>query len=64
MNRSLKFRAWNKKTKEWHGASDPNNLTFYGFHIFGECALLCAPKVEDLQYLEITQFTGLRDKNG
>jgi len=62
--RSIKFRAWDKKRKEWYGESDPNILTFKGFAIFGECTLLCTPLCDDLQYLEITQFTGLLDKNG
>lgn len=61
---SLKFRAWDRKRKEWYGSSSDDILTFYGFGIFGECTMLCMPPVEYLQYLEITQFTGLLDKNG
>lgn len=61
--REIKFRAWDKKRKEWYGADDPNNLTFYDFHLFGECTLICPPRCEDLQYLEVTQYTGLKDKN-
>lgn len=58
------FRAWDKKRNEWYGESNPNMLTFKDFAIFGDCTLLCTPRIEDLQYLEITQFTGLTDKNG
>lgn len=61
--RKIKFRAWDKKRKEWYGESDPYSLTFYGFHIFGECTMLCGPKTEDLEHIEITQWTGLTDKN-
>ncbi len=62
--REIKFRAWDENRQEWYGASDPHSGTFYGFHIFGECTLICSPKAEDLQHLVITQFTGLKDKNG
>lgn len=64
MTREIKFRAWDKKRKEWYGASDPEITTFYGFHLFGECTGFCYPSIEDLEHLEITQFTGLYDKNG
>ena len=47
-----KFRVWNKKTNDWH----KTELPFYGFHIFGECTLVCPPKLEDLEHLEIEQF--------
>jgi uncharacterized phage protein (TIGR01671 family) len=62
--RDLKFRAWNKKTNEWHGESSDVILTFKDFHIFGECTMLCTPKCDELQHLDITQSTGLKDKNG
>ncbi len=62
--RLIKFRAWDKKREEWYGESEPSTLTFKGFAIFGECTLLCTPRTDDLQHLEITQFTGLLDKNG
>lgn len=64
MSRVIKFRAWDKSRNEWYGASNPESLTFYGFHVFGECTLLCSPSCEDLQHLVIEQFTGLLDKNG
>lgn len=61
MTRTLKFRAWDKKRKEWYNASDPDSTTFYGFHLFGECTGFCYPSIEDLEHLEITQFTGIHD---
>ena len=64
MSREIKFRAWDKKRKEWYGASDPSSLTFYGFHIFGECVTSCQPPLEELQNIILSQFTGLYDENG
>ena len=61
--RELKFRAWDKKRGEWYGQNNPHSLIFKDFHIFGECTLMCSPSVEDLQHLEITQYTGFKDKN-
>ena len=63
--REHKFRVWDNKRNEWYGASNKeHSLLFYGFHIFGECTLLCSPPLDDLQYLEIDEYTGLKDKNG
>jgi len=55
-----KFRAWDKKNKRWF----KTELPFYGFHIFGECTLVCPPSLDDLEHLEITQFIGIEDGNG
>ena len=60
MSREIKFRAWDKKRLCWY----KTELTFVGFHIFGECTMICPPPIEDLKDIEITQFTGLKDKNG
>jgi uncharacterized phage protein (TIGR01671 family) len=68
LNRQLKFRAWDTKTKKFLET---------GFHIFGEVTCfdligqhlaenLCGAKtsLERLNDVRITQFTGLLDKNG
>ena len=59
-----KYRAWDKKEGCWYGVDDPHMLPYYGFHLFGECTMLCGPSLEYLQHLEITEFTGLIDSNG
>lgn len=73
MMREIKFRAWDKKRKEWYRrlgwerscfSGCPEVLTYYGFHLFGECTLIEPPTTGDLRYLEITEWTGLKDKNG
>jgi|ERR1041384_2380726 uncharacterized phage protein (TIGR01671 family) len=60
--REFRFRVWNKKKKEWiHGPNQECNL-------FGECILLGGfmdkTSLEDLDFCEICQFSGLKDKNG
>ncbi len=57
MNRPLKFRAWDVVKKEWI-AED--------FSIIGEITVFDVVKqyqLEQLNDIEITQFTGLKDKN-
>lgn len=62
--REHKFRAYDKKEKRWLH----NYETLGGCSIFGETILLGAwmseVRLEDLNYVEVTQFTGLRDKHG
>ena len=58
--RTMKFRAWDSKNKKF-----PLGLT--GFHIIGECTvfdLVNQYRLEEALELEITQYTGLTDKNG
>ncbi len=62
--RTLKFRAWDRKKREWYGSSSENSLTFNGFDIFGECTMVCPPALSDLQHLIVTQFVGFQDKDG
>jgi uncharacterized phage protein (TIGR01671 family) len=58
--REIKFRAWDKANNRWY----VTELEFKGFSLFGECMLICPPRLKDLQNLQVTQFTGLLDKNG
>jgi len=60
MKTIYKFRAWDNKENCWY----KNELSFYGFAIFGECTMLYTPPVDYLQHLVITQYTGLKDCNG
>jgi len=68
MERVIKFRAWDKRKKQWVSV---------GFHIFGETTLFrlnesyCLENrengegsLERMNDIEVTQFTGLTDKNG
>ena len=55
--REIKFRAWSTKF---------NKFLSVGFHIIGETTLfdlLNQHRIEELDTLKITQFTGLKDKN-
>lgn len=56
--RDIKFRAWSKKF---------NKFMSVGFHMIGEITffdLLNQHKLKELEDLEITECTGLFDKNG
>ena len=64
LSREMKFRAWDKENKEWFCASDPNSLVYYGFHLFGEVMQFQHVHPEVLSTIEVTQYTGLEDKNG
>jgi len=56
----IKFRAWDKVKKQWIPGA-------YGFHILGEVmlygGLFSDYSVEDLDNIEIMQYTGLKDNN-
>lgn len=57
-NRQIKFRAWSHKFKKFMSE---------GFHIIGETTLfdlLNQHRIEELDTLEIQQFTGLQDSTG
>lgn len=58
MNRQIKFRAWDSKNKKF---------PFIGFHIIGECTafdLINQYRLEELNDLVVTQYTGLQDAKG
>lgn len=59
--RDLKFRAWDKAKHQWIEGG-------YGFHILGEAMLIGGLFLNygllELNNIEITQFTGHRDRDG
>jgi uncharacterized phage protein (TIGR01671 family) len=66
--RTLKFRVWNHKTKDWvegHGRNDISSLD--GVNLFGETILLGAfmngVSIVDLNDCVAVQYTGFNDKN-
>jgi len=55
--REIKFKAWDKKKKEW--------VFGYPFHVIGETTLFDLLKqysIENLTDLEIVQYTGQKDR--
>lgn len=67
--RNPKFRLWDDLNKKWLLGYEYPNLG--GFSMIGEVMLfgeytkvISSYSLEDLQYLKLDQFTGLKDKNG
>lgn len=69
MNRELKFRAWDSRTKKWLFGYEYPNLG--GFSMKGE--VVCFGEysrfmentpLEDWSKIIVTQYTGLKDQNG
>lgn len=67
--REIKFRAWDNKEKKWLMGYEYPSLG--GFSMFGECMLfgeweqvINSRPLQELDTIELMQFTGLKDKNG
>lgn len=53
--RPIKFRAWDSSRKK---------LAFESFNLFGETLLVADVRMRYLPNIKVTQYTGLKDKNG
>ena len=63
--RDIKFRIWDGKKKEWLGKSNPDGMTWYGFHLVGECMSVQAPAQWALdEGMVVEEYTGLEDSDG
>lgn len=63
--REIKFRIWDGNKKEWLGTSNPDGMTWYGFHLVGECMTVQVPpywKLDEQSVVE--EYTGLKDSDG
>ena len=62
MTREFKFRAWDKIRKERYWKSNPNWLLWYWFGLFWECMLVEQLPLDYIINLDITQYTGNKDR--
>lgn len=60
MNREIKFRVWNGKSKEMIYPSESYNWTL---SLDGEVFRNCGTSIKDKEKCVLQQFTGLVDKN-
>jgi len=61
--KDIKFRAWDKKNKEWYMNGNVFDLNYSGSYgdFFFDNDHPCNMRDVDLEWL---QFTGIKDKNG
>lgn len=64
MSREIKFRAWDTKQNKWCGYEDTGSIIDLNHSIRHNCFMVDNDSYDFPKDLELSQFTGLKDKNG
>lgn len=60
----IKFRAWDTQAKKWCGYEDAGHIIDLHHSITSNCFMVDNDSYDFPSELELSQYTGLKDKNG
>jgi uncharacterized phage protein (TIGR01671 family) len=64
MSREIKFRVWDTKAKKWCGYDDTGHVIDLHHSIRHNCFMVDNDAYDFPKDLELSQYSGLKDKNG